>query len=85
MSRDGGANSDSGLMIGSPISLAKLKSEDFPASGSAIPLGRGRPTLDFRQVLTALPVATRRIELGIAVLQLPLRNPIELADRVQSL
>src|SRR3954469_24788488 len=48
-------------------------------------LGRGRPTLDSLQVLTALAAVTSKIELGISVLQLPLRNPIELAHRVQSL
>ena len=36
-------------------------------------------------MLTALAAVTRRVELGISVLQLPLRNPVELAHRVQSL
>ncbi len=31
-----------------------------------------------------LAAVTQRVELGISVLQLPLRNPIELAHRVQS-
>src|SRR4029077_5869096 len=48
-------------------------------------LGRGRPTLDSLQVLTALAAVTRRVELGISVLQIPLRTPGELAHRVQSL
>ena len=47
-------------------------------------LGRGRPTLDPLVVLGALSAATARIELGTAVLQVSLRNPIELGHRVQS-
>lgn len=48
-------------------------------------IGRGRATLDPLMVLSALCPATSRIELGTAILQLPLRNPRELAHRVQSL
>src|SRR5205814_9475673 len=40
---------------------------------------------DSLQVLTVLAAVTRRVELGISVLQLPLRNPVELAHRAQSL
>jgi alkanesulfonate monooxygenase SsuD/methylene tetrahydromethanopterin reductase-like flavin-dependent oxidoreductase (luciferase family) len=47
-------------------------------------LGRGRPTLDPLATLAALATATERVELGIAVLQVSLRHPIELAHRVQS-
>ena len=36
-------------------------------------------------MLTGLAAVTRRVELGISVLQLPLRDPVELAHRVQSL
>ena len=47
-------------------------------------LGRGRPTLDPLVELATLAAVTRKVELGIGVLQLPLRHPIELAHRVQS-
>lgn len=46
-------------------------------------MGRGRPTLDWLQVLTALAAVISKVDLGISVLQLPLRNPVE--HRVQSL
>jgi alkanesulfonate monooxygenase SsuD/methylene tetrahydromethanopterin reductase-like flavin-dependent oxidoreductase (luciferase family) len=48
-------------------------------------LGRGFPTVDPLQLLTVLSAATARIEIGTCVLQLPLRHPVELAHRVQSL
>jgi alkanesulfonate monooxygenase SsuD/methylene tetrahydromethanopterin reductase-like flavin-dependent oxidoreductase (luciferase family) len=48
-------------------------------------LGRGRPTVDPLILLTALAAATRRVEIGTCVLQVPLRHPVELAHRVQSL
>src|ERR1700676_1819300 len=57
----------------------------FPGIWIGDSLGRGQPTLDSLQVLTALAAVTSKVELGISVLQLPLRNPIELAHRVQSL
>src|SRR5438128_8460130 len=63
----------------------QVEARGFPGIWIGDSLGRGRPTLDSLQVLTALAAVTRRVELGIAVLQLPLRNPIELAHRVQSL
>src|ERR1700753_3540750 len=47
-------------------------------------LGRGRPTLDPLVELAVLSAVTRKVELGIGVLKLPLRHPIELAHRVQS-
>jgi alkanesulfonate monooxygenase SsuD/methylene tetrahydromethanopterin reductase-like flavin-dependent oxidoreductase (luciferase family) len=63
----------------------QAEAKGFPGVWIGDSLGRGRPTLDSLQVLTALAAVTQRVELGIAVLQLPLRNPIELAHRVQSL
>jgi alkanesulfonate monooxygenase SsuD/methylene tetrahydromethanopterin reductase-like flavin-dependent oxidoreductase (luciferase family) len=48
-------------------------------------MGRGRPTLDPTVALSALHAGTRRIELGTGVLQVPLRQPGELAHRIQSL
>src|SRR5260370_21071411 len=63
----------------------KVEARGFPGIWIGDSLGRGRPTLDSLEVLTALAAVTQRVELGISVLQLPLRNPIELAHRVQSL
>jgi alkanesulfonate monooxygenase SsuD/methylene tetrahydromethanopterin reductase-like flavin-dependent oxidoreductase (luciferase family) len=48
-------------------------------------LGRGRPTLDPLLQLAALCDATKTIELGTCVLQVPLRQPVELAHRAQTL
>src|SRR5438105_3911401 len=48
-------------------------------------MGRGRPSLDPLLPLAALCSTTDRIELGTCVLQVPLRNPVELAHRAQTL
>jgi len=48
-------------------------------------LGRGRPTTDPLLLLAALCGATKTIELGTCVLQVPLRQPVELAHRAQTL
>jgi len=63
----------------------QVEARGFPGIWIGDSLGRGRATLDSLQVLTALAAVTSRVELGISVLQLPLRNPVELAHRVQSL
>lgn len=63
----------------------QVEARGFPGIWIGDSLGRGRPTLDSLQVLTALAAVTSKVELGISVLQLPLRNPVELAHRVQSL
>jgi alkanesulfonate monooxygenase SsuD/methylene tetrahydromethanopterin reductase-like flavin-dependent oxidoreductase (luciferase family) len=63
----------------------QVEARGFPGIWVGDSMGRGRPTLDSLQVLTALAAVTRRVELGIAVLQVPLRHPIELAHRVQTL
>jgi len=63
----------------------QVEARGFPGIWIGDSLGRGRPTLDSLQVLTALAAVTSCVTLGISVLQLPLRNPIELAHRVQSL
>lgn len=63
----------------------QVEARGFPGIWIGDSLGRGRPTLDSLQVLTALAAGTSKVELGISVLQLPLRNPVELAHRVLSL
>lgn len=47
-------------------------------------LGRGSATMDPLTVLAALCAVTKTIELGVGVVQLPLRAPVELAHRVQT-
>ncbi len=48
-------------------------------------MGRGTPTLDPLTALGALCSVTSRMELGTSVLQIPIREPVELAHRVQTL
>jgi alkanesulfonate monooxygenase SsuD/methylene tetrahydromethanopterin reductase-like flavin-dependent oxidoreductase (luciferase family) len=62
----------------------RIEKRGFPGIWVTDSLGRGRPTLDPLVALGVLSAATERVELGTAVLQVSLRNPIELAHRVQS-
>jgi len=62
----------------------RIEKKGFPGIWVTDALGRGWPTLDPLVALGALCSATERVELGTAVLQVSLRNPIELAHRVQS-
>src|SRR5256885_1606112 len=78
------ASGDDGLIDRITDFAREVEARGLPGIWVGDSLGRGRPTLDSLQVLTALAAVTRRVELGISVLQLPLRNPIELAHRVQS-
>ncbi len=48
-------------------------------------INRGRPSVDSLAVLSIAAAATSRIELGSAVLQVPLRRPAELAHRLLTL
>ena len=74
-----GVDPDSGLMDRITDFARQAEARGFPGIWIGDSLGRGRPTLDSLQVLTAIAAVTQRIELGISVLQLPLRNPVELA------
>ena len=62
----------------------RIEAAGFPGIWVGDSLGRGRPTLDPLATLASLCSVTERVELGIAVLQVPLRHPVELAHRVQS-
>jgi alkanesulfonate monooxygenase SsuD/methylene tetrahydromethanopterin reductase-like flavin-dependent oxidoreductase (luciferase family) len=62
----------------------RIETSGFPSIWVGDSLGRGRPTLDPLIELSVFAAVTTRAELGISVLQLPLRHPIELAHRVQS-
>ncbi len=46
---------------------------------------RGRPTIDPLILLATVCGATKRIELGTCVVQIPLRHPVEHAHRIQAL
>jgi alkanesulfonate monooxygenase SsuD/methylene tetrahydromethanopterin reductase-like flavin-dependent oxidoreductase (luciferase family) len=78
------ADPDSGLMDRISNFARRVEAAGFPGIWTGDSLGRGRATLDSLQLLTALAALTSKVELGISVLQLPLRNPVELAHRVQS-
>ena len=45
-------------------------------------IGRGRPSLDPLTAAAVAGAATERLEVGVGVLQVPLRHPVELAHRV---
>src|ERR1700709_1919499 len=62
----------------------RIEASGFPGIWVGDSLGRGRPALDPLMEWSVFASVTERVELGISVLQLPLRNPIELAHRVQS-
>jgi len=62
----------------------RIEAAGFPGIWVGDSLGRGRPTLDPLTTLASLCSATDQVELGIAVLQVPLRHPVELAHRAQS-
>lgn len=62
----------------------RIEASGFPGIWVGDSMGRGRPTLDPLTALAALAAVTQRVELGIGVLQVSLRHPIELAHRVQS-
>jgi alkanesulfonate monooxygenase SsuD/methylene tetrahydromethanopterin reductase-like flavin-dependent oxidoreductase (luciferase family) len=47
--------------------------------------GRGRPTLDPVVLMSVIAAVTQKIEIGTCVLQVPVRHPVELAHRIQSL
>ena len=74
-----------GRLLGQMADYARrIEAAGFSGIWVGDSLGRGRPTLDPLVALAALAAATERVELGIAVLQVSLRHPIELAHRVQS-
>jgi alkanesulfonate monooxygenase SsuD/methylene tetrahydromethanopterin reductase-like flavin-dependent oxidoreductase (luciferase family) len=80
------AGAPSGRRMAELVDYARrIEESGFPGIWVGDSLGRGRPTLDPLMELTAVAAVTQRVELGVSVLQVPLRHPIELAHRVQSL
>ena len=73
------------LLSGIADYARRIEAKGFPGIWVGDSLGRGRATLDPLMELCVVAAVTERVELGISVLQLPLRHPIELAHRVQSL
>src|SRR5258708_30787818 len=47
--------------------------------------GRGRPIIAPIVLMSAIAAVTQKIEIGTCVLQVPVRHPVELAHRIQSL
>jgi alkanesulfonate monooxygenase SsuD/methylene tetrahydromethanopterin reductase-like flavin-dependent oxidoreductase (luciferase family) len=47
--------------------------------------GRGRATMDPIVLMTVIAAVTKRMEIGTCVLQVPVRHPVELAHRIESL
>ncbi len=72
------------LLNGMADYARRAEASGFPGIWVGDSLGRGRPTLDPLSTLAALATATEKVQLGIAVLQVSLRHPIELAHRVMS-
>ena len=62
-----------------------VESLDFAGLWITDSMGRGAASLDPLLLLAAVAPVTRQIELGTCVLQVPLRHPVELAQRVMSL
>ena len=80
------AGAPNGRLMADLVDYAcRIEESGFPGIWVGDSLGRGRPTLDPLMELTAVAAVTQRVELGISVIQVPLRHPIELAHRVASL
>jgi alkanesulfonate monooxygenase SsuD/methylene tetrahydromethanopterin reductase-like flavin-dependent oxidoreductase (luciferase family) len=79
-----GAEPHTRLMSNIADYARRIEAAEFPGIWVGDSMGRGRPTLDPLTALAALAAVTERVELGVGVLQVPLRHPVELAHRVQS-
>jgi Luciferase-like monooxygenase len=75
---------DGRLLPGMADYARRAEAAGFPGIWVGDSMGRGRPTLDPLATLAAIATATEKVELGIAVLQVSLRHPIELAERPES-
>lgn len=62
----------------------RIEAAGFPGIWVGDSMGRGRATLDPLVALAAVAAVTERVEIGIGVLQVSLRHPVELAHRVMS-
>src|SRR4030081_3946591 len=77
----------SALSIGQVMERARLIERiGFDGIWLGDTIGRGpRPRPDTLMFLAAAAAATERVELGTAILQVPLRHPVELAQRLLTL
>jgi alkanesulfonate monooxygenase SsuD/methylene tetrahydromethanopterin reductase-like flavin-dependent oxidoreductase (luciferase family) len=64
---------------------ARVEALGFAGLWTTDAFARGSPTLDPLIFLGALCQATERIELGTCVMQVPIRHPVELAHRAQTI
>lgn len=77
---------DAGAMIGRITVLGQwIEALGFAGIWVGDAMGRGEATLDPMLALASLCAVTSRIELGISVLQTPIRQAAELAHRAQTL
>ena len=77
---------DAGTTIDRLVTFGRqVESHGFAGIWVGDAMGRGEATLDPMLALACLCSVTSRIELGISVLQTPLRQPAELAHRAQTL
>jgi alkanesulfonate monooxygenase SsuD/methylene tetrahydromethanopterin reductase-like flavin-dependent oxidoreductase (luciferase family) len=77
---------DAGATIDRLVTFGRqVESHGFAGIWVGDAMGRGEATLDPMLALACLCSVTTRIELGISVLQTPLRQPAELAHRAQTL
>ncbi|MGH7045295.1 MAG: LLM class flavin-dependent oxidoreductase [Stellaceae bacterium] len=79
-----GKRPQAGLLDHAADYARRIEAGGFPGIWVGDSMGRGRPTLDPLVELAVLAAVTKRVELGIGVLQVSLRHPVELAHRVQS-
>jgi len=63
----------------------KIEALDFHGIWLADAFGRGRVSLDPYSALGVVCAATRKIEIGTCIIQVPIRHPVEHAHRVQSI
>src|SRR3954453_23158882 len=63
----------------------QVESRGFAGLWLTDSFGRGRARLDPVVLMSVMAAVTNRIEIGTCVLQLPVRHPVQLAHRIQSL
>src|SRR5262249_37945287 len=75
-----------GRTLDYPSSLARqVEARGFAGLWLTDAFGRGWPTLDPIVGVRVVAAVTSRIEIGTCVLQVPVRHPVELAHRIESL
>jgi alkanesulfonate monooxygenase SsuD/methylene tetrahydromethanopterin reductase-like flavin-dependent oxidoreductase (luciferase family) len=78
--------SGGGSMTEHLVSFAQqVEALDFHGLWLTDAFGRGWTTLDPLSAMGVLCAATRKVELGTCVIQLPIRHPVEHAHRVQTI